>query len=362
MRYQNRNLKIVWLAGSVAILLLFCTQAYWLISQYHYSLDKRVEQFQEDCNSVLKEDLRKRKAVADRKAKKGHEHEIKMKIEYSYDSRKDKHSITTITYWDRGKFLGCISGENLTSDDAYEICSRYLASTATKPSFDMLQALVQEKGYGEIGDFRRMKYKKVFMEVQYSVKGKWEKAVVVNYQTNPIYHEGIRFVVPISTASILKSMLWQLVGSVLLFIILFGCLYYLVKTIVVQKRINTIRHEFLKNMIYEMKQPKADGNSVETTISIGSIVFYYAQNELRNGNERVIITSRQAEILKLLATRQNQLVERETILNEVWGDDSYSNSLALNVQITYLRRALSSDTSVMIEPVIKKGYILKVHA
>ena len=55
----------------------------------------------------------------------------------------------------------------------------------------------------------------------------------------------------------------------------------------------------------------------------------------------------------------NQLVERESILNEVWGDDSYSNSLALNVQITYLRRALSSDASVSIEAVIKKGYILR---
>jgi DNA-binding winged helix-turn-helix (wHTH) protein len=61
----------------------------------------------------------------------------------------------------------------------------------------------------------------------------------------------------------------------------------------------------------------------------------------------------------MLATHPNQLVERESILNEVWGDDSYSNSLALNVQITYLRRALSSDASVSIEAVIKKGYILR---
>lgn len=64
----------------------------------------------------------------------------------------------------------------------------------------------------------------------------------------------------------------------------------------------------------------------------------------------------------MLATHPNQLVERESILNEVWGDDSYSNSLALNVQITYLRRALSSDASVSIEAVIKKGYILRTPA
>ena len=127
----------------------------------------------------------------------------------------------------------------------------------------------------------------------------------------------------------------------------------------VQKRIDAIRHAFLKNMIYEMKQPSNNKNSDESAISIGSIAFYYTQNELRCAHERVIVTSRQAEILRMLATHPNQLVERESILNEVWGDDSYSNSLALNVQITYLRRALSSDASVSIEAVIKKGYILR---
>lgn len=34
--------------------------------------------------------------------------------------------------------------------------------------------------------------------------------------------------------------------------------------------------------------------------------------------------------------------------------------MALNVQITYLRRALKPDPAVSIEAVIKKGYILKV--
>ena len=43
-----------------------------------------------------------------------------------------------------------------------------------------------------------------------------------------------------------------------------------------------------------------------------------------------------------------------------WGDDSYSNSLALNVQISYLRRALSSDETVSIEALYKKGYVLRV--
>ena len=139
------------------------------------------------------------------------------------------------------------------------------------------------------------------------------------------------------------------------------CMAYQMKTIIIQKRIDGIRHEFMKNMIYEMKQPPAVEPTANEAEKIGETAFFYSLNELRHGPEKVILTSRQAEILRLLAERKNTLVSRKKLLTEVWGDDSYANSMALNVQITYLRRALRSDPTVSIEAVIKKGYILKTH-
>ena len=53
-------------------------------------------------------------------------------------------------------------------------------------------------------------------------------------------------------------------------------------------------------------------------------------------------------------------VSRETILEQVWGVSSHTNSLALNVQISYLRKALRNDDSVQIESLMKKGYVIKV--
>ena len=156
-------------------------------------------------------------------------------------------------------------------------------------------------------------------------------------------------------------MFWQLCGSLILMVVLVICFVFQLKTILIQKRIDGIRRTFLKNMIYEMKQPKIEDESDETSfIPIGNIRFYYSLNELKSGNERVIITSRQSEILQILASSLNKLVMREDILNRVWGDDSYSNSMALNVQVTYLRRALKSDEKVIIEAVMKKGYLLRV--
>ena len=72
------------------------------------------------------------------------------------------------------------------------------------------------------------------------------------------------------------------------------------------------------------------------------------------------LTARQTDILLLLSQNIGKMVEREQILRTVWGDDSNANSLALNVQITYLRRMLEDDASISIVSLKKKGYILHV--
>ena len=97
----------------------------------------------------------------------------------------------------------------------------------------------------------------------------------------------------------------------------------------------------------------------EETYHFGQSVFNYSTNEIRTGNNKVLITSRQAEILRLLVKNLNLSVDRDLLLNTVWSSAAYANSLALNVQITYLRKSLRNDSSVKIESLMKKGYVLK---
>lgn len=98
----------------------------------------------------------------------------------------------------------------------------------------------------------------------------------------------------------------------------------------------------------------------EESYSFGNSVFNYSTNEIRTGSSKVLITSRQAELLRLLAKNLNIAVERDQLLESVWGNSSYTNSLALNVQITYLRKALKNDPTLKIESLMRKGYILAV--
>ena len=82
---------------------------------------------------------------------------------------------------------------------------------------------------------------------------------------------------------------------------------------------------------------------LEESFHFGNTTFNYTTNEIRTGNNKVLITSRQADLL----------------LETVWGTSSYANSLALNVQVTYLRKALHNDPSTSIVSLPKKGYMLR---
>jgi len=97
----------------------------------------------------------------------------------------------------------------------------------------------------------------------------------------------------------------------------------------------------------------------EEIYTFGNTTFNYSTNELRTVNSKTLITSRQAELLRLLSKNLNIAVDRDQLLSAVWGDTSYANSLALNVQVTYIRRAISNDPSIRITSIPRKGYMLK---
>lgn len=98
---------------------------------------------------------------------------------------------------------------------------------------------------------------------------------------------------------------------------------------------------------------------LEESFHFGNTTFNYTTNEIRTGNNKVLITSRQADLLRILATNLNLAVDRDLLLETVWGTSSYANSLALNVQVTYLRKALHNDPSTSIVSLPKKGYMLR---
>jgi DNA-binding response OmpR family regulator len=97
-----------------------------------------------------------------------------------------------------------------------------------------------------------------------------------------------------------------------------------------------------------------------TRMAIGQTIFDRNLSTIEIDGVVQHLSARQSEILTILAQNIGLTVERDIILQSVWGNDSYANSLALNVQITYLRKMLDPDTSISIVSLKKRGYRLEV--
>ena len=100
--------------------------------------------------------------------------------------------------------------------------------------------------------------------------------------------------------------------------------------------------------------------SLSSRIVIGQTIFDSNLSTIEYAGTVQHLSARQSEILTILAQHIGQTVERSYLLEHVWGNDSYANSLALNVQITYIRKMLEPDTSISIVSLKKRGYRLEV--
>ena len=79
---------------------------------------------------------------------------------------------------------------------------------------------------------------------------------------------------------------------------------------------------------------------------------------LKGGEEDKKLTSKETDLLELLAISLNDVLDRTYALKKIWGDDSYFNSRSMDVYITKLRKYLKSDDRVEIINVHGKGFKL----
>jgi len=91
-------------------------------------------------------------------------------------------------------------------------------------------------------------------------------------------------------------------------------------------------------------------------IHIGKYIFHTNRLILANGAEEKKLTYRESELLKLLYNNRNSIIDRQDILNAIWGNDSFFNSRNLDVYITKIRRYIKDDSNVEIITIKGIGY------
>ena len=91
---------------------------------------------------------------------------------------------------------------------------------------------------------------------------------------------------------------------------------------------------------------------------LGNYLFHAISQQLTYAGISQELSHRESEILRRLCEHRNEVVSTQSILLELWGDDSFFNSRSLHVFITKLRHKLSKDERIRIVNVRGIGYKL----
>ncbi|WP_395052767.1 response regulator transcription factor [Flavobacterium sp.] len=68
-----------------------------------------------------------------------------------------------------------------------------------------------------------------------------------------------------------------------------------------------------------------------------------------NDSEKISLTQRESDLLKLFIDNKNVVLKREEILKSLWGTDDYFLGRSLDVFISRLRKILASEKTIAIE-------------
>ena len=91
---------------------------------------------------------------------------------------------------------------------------------------------------------------------------------------------------------------------------------------------------------------------------IGKFTFDSRKQLLIFNDENIKLTTKESELLKLLCSNSNEILDRNVALKAIWTDDSYYNARSMDVYITKLRKKLQKDSNVEIINVHGKGFKL----
>ena len=107
-------------------------------------------------------------------------------------------------------------------------------------------------------------------------------------------------------------------------------------------------------------RPKVQKPETTSVVQISRYSFDPAKQKLTFNGQEVLLSHREAELLRRLFEQKNQVLERSSVLKELWGDDTFFNGRSLDVFITRLRRYLREDPGVQIVNIRGIGYKLIV--
>lgn len=108
------------------------------------------------------------------------------------------------------------------------------------------------------------------------------------------------------------------------------------------------------------RSAKDKEEEVSDKFEIGNYFFDYTSQIISFKGQQQKLSTKEAELLRLLCLKKNDVLTREEALVKIWHDDNYFTGRSMDVFLSKLRKYLKEDPSVEIVNVHGKGYKLLV--
>lgn len=114
----------------------------------------------------------------------------------------------------------------------------------------------------------------------------------------------------------------------------------------------------IQALLKRVTREKAFEEEPVNEFQIGKFHFDYPSQIISIEGQDQKLSTKEAELLRLLCLNMNEVLTRETALLEIWHDDNYFNGRSMDVFLSKLRKYLKADPNVEIVNVHGKGYKL----
>jgi DNA-binding response OmpR family regulator len=98
-----------------------------------------------------------------------------------------------------------------------------------------------------------------------------------------------------------------------------------------------------------LKRSNKKVETVSTIYKLGNYQFDSTNFLIFNNEEKIALTQRESDLLKLFLNNKNTILKREDILKALWGDDDYFMGRSLDVFISRLRKIIANEKGLSIE-------------
>lgn len=117
--------------------------------------------------------------------------------------------------------------------------------------------------------------------------------------------------------------------------------------------------ELLARIRVALKRDAIDSHSLAKTLIFGQLKVDDLKRQVYYGKELLSLTKKEYDLLRYLLANKNIALEREQILEKVWGYDYYGDTNVIDVYVRYLRSKIDQKYGIeMIKTVRGVGYII----